>query len=422
MGAINLDNTGSGGAITLSSDGTSLLLGGSAVGGSALELYAENPSSPTANTVTGTNAVAIGGYGAIASGKSSFAVGADTFNRPARAAGGGSIALGGSNASGDDAFAAAIDNNSTSLGARGNNSIAMGWSATAIGSFSVAIGGQNSYAAATRSGAFLGGYADGDTAIAIGNAYASGTDSFAAAIDNNTSTYGATGANSVALGRLAKATGAYSIAISSNTYSGSATASGSGAVAIGDGPTASGIGSTAIGRGCTASGTNAIAIGRSAQATAETAVAIGYTAYSDVKGGIAFAGAGYFGSAQGDAQGRMYILRVQTTDATATELGESSARIKVPTNGAVVFDGLITGLESGVNSYAGWKIEGMIVNDAGTTTLVNSAITVIHNTPSWGLALTADNTNNRLAITVTGEASHNIRWVANIRTVETIYA
>jgi hypothetical protein len=57
-----------------------------------------------------------------------------------------------------------------------------------------------------------------------------------------------------------------------------------------------------------------------------------------------------------------------------------------------------------------------------TTTLVNSAITVIHNTPSWGLALTADNTNNRLAITVTGEASHNIRWVANIRTVETIYA
>ena len=33
MGSINLDNTGSGGAITLSSDGTSLLLDGSAVGG-----------------------------------------------------------------------------------------------------------------------------------------------------------------------------------------------------------------------------------------------------------------------------------------------------------------------------------------------------------------------------------------------------
>ena len=39
MGAINLDNTGSGGAVTLSSDGTNLLLGGSAVGGGAVLCY-----------------------------------------------------------------------------------------------------------------------------------------------------------------------------------------------------------------------------------------------------------------------------------------------------------------------------------------------------------------------------------------------
>ena len=62
MGSVNIDNTGSGADVTLSSDGTDLLLDGTAIGGggTALELYAENPSSPTAPSATGTNAVAIG--------------------------------------------------------------------------------------------------------------------------------------------------------------------------------------------------------------------------------------------------------------------------------------------------------------------------------------------------------------------------
>jgi hypothetical protein len=421
MGEINLDNTGSGSSVTLSSDGTSLLLDGTAIGGGGgADLYAANESSPTSQpSATGTNAIAIG-EASVSAGTRGIAINIGDTSYGALSGTTNPIAIG------YQARVRANVQNSLAIGTSTdvNNaySTAVGYNAHAFGSNAQAFG---SSAYAANDGALaLGHNAQAGTrrAVSLGNSRANGEDSFAAVITNNTTTYGATGASSVAIGYQAKATGAKSVAISSNTYSGSATASGGGAVAIGDGPTASGIGSTSIGRGCTASGTNAIAMGRSAQATAEAAVAIGYPAYSDVKGGIAFAGSGYFGSALGDAQGRMYILRVQTTDATATELAESSARIKVPTNGAVVFDGLITGLESGVNSYAGWKIEGMIVNDAGTTTLVNSAITTIHNTPNWGLALTADNTNNRLAITVTGEASHNIRWVANIRTVETIYA
>ena len=62
------------------------------------------------------------------------------------------------------------------------------------------------------------------------------------------------------------------------------------------------------------------------------------------------------------------------------------------------------------------------MNDGGTTTLANSATTVIQNSSGWGMALSADNTNNALAITCTGEASHNIRWVANIRTTECTFA
>ena len=49
MGAINVDNTGSGGAITLSSDGTNLLPGGTAVGGDlALSRETASGHTPTA--------------------------------------------------------------------------------------------------------------------------------------------------------------------------------------------------------------------------------------------------------------------------------------------------------------------------------------------------------------------------------------
>jgi hypothetical protein len=79
-------------------------------------------------------------------------------------------------------------------------------------------------------------------------------------------------------------------------------------------------------------------------------------------------------------------------------------------------------MQNGAQAFASFRIEGLLVNDGGTTTVANSAITVIDNQSSWGLTLTADNTNKCLAITFTGEAGHNIRTVANIRTSEVTYA
>ena len=57
-------------------------------GGTALELYAENPVTPTAPTATATNSAAIGS-GADATGNNSFAIGTNTT-----ASGGGSLAIG----------------------------------------------------------------------------------------------------------------------------------------------------------------------------------------------------------------------------------------------------------------------------------------------------------------------------------------
>jgi hypothetical protein len=59
---------------------------------------------------------------------------------------------------------------------------------------------------------------------------------------------------------------------------------------------------------------------------------------------------------------------------------------------------------------------------AGTTVLVNSATTVLDNTPAWGMALSADTTNGGFKIEVTGAAATNIRWVATINTSEVTYA
>ena len=76
-------------------------------------------------------------------------------------------------------------------------------------------------------------------------------------------------------------------------------------------------------------------------------------------------------------------------------------------------------------SCAAFKIEGLLVRGSGvaTVSLVNSAITVIDNTPAWGgVSLSAETTYGGLKINVTGAASTNIRWVCTLDTAEVTYA
>ena len=414
MGKIEIDHTGSGGGITLSSDGTDLLLDGTAVGGSALELYAENPSSPTAPSATGTNAVAIGS-GAVSSGS-------------------GSVALGLSHASGLSSFAAANNYNNTSFGAIGAYSVALGNFAKASTTSSVAIGqgaqstgnaavtisaatsGLNgaSGAVATAIGgnsSGSGSNATGTAAMALGGSYASGASSFAAAIDNNTSSYGATGANSVAMGYQAKATAEYSVSFGPSN---NVTAAYSGA--YGRGNTVSGGGTGyAFGSENTVSSGSAFAFGSKASAATNK---------------FAFSTSRF--SSNGDAQEGKYILRSDTTNATSEALTTNNGtpfsdnQVILPNNSAYAFHGTIVARQKAGDgtASAAWKVEGLIRREgsAGTTVLVNSATTVLDNTPSWGMALSADTTNGGLAITVTGAASTNIRWVATIHTSEVTYA
>jgi len=269
---------------------------------------------------------------------------------------------------------------------------------TAAASYSIAMGYQ---ALVNTNGAYslaLGydSYTNGSRAVAIGDSYSAGTASVAIGIASGSTSYGATGNYSLAMGQLAKSVGANS-------------------VAIGQFNTTNATFSSAIG-----------GAGNVTQNTASYSFVSGQSAKSTIVGQKVHA-AGAF-AASGDAQGSVFILRADTTDATATVLttnnasGSTNNQIVAASDTCISFDGTITAMQNGAQAYASWRIEGLLVNDGGTTTLANSATTVISNSSSWGMALSADNTNNALAITCTGEAAHNIRWVANIRTSEVTYA
>jgi len=275
---------------------------------------------------------------------------------------------------------------------------------SATGANAIAIGDSTSSAGARSFGAGDGAIigSSGTSAIALGTSYANGTDSFAAAIGNSSVSLGATGSQSIAIGYYAKASGGnHPLALGGNT-----SATSSYAAAIGGGNTGN-------------------------EASEQGAFAFGRRAKSNIRGKYAFANNGF--SAAGDGQAGMYILLADTTDATATVLttdnstaGYTDQIILRNDNSAFAFHGTIVARESATDGTdcAAWKIEGLIRREAnaGTTTLVNSATTVLDNTPSWGMALSADTTNGGLKIEVTGAASTNIRWVANISTSEVTYA
>lgn len=290
------------------------------------------------------------------------------------------------------------------------NAIAIGNNSNADGVGSVCIFGAGSVgASAANYGTAIGGNSSGSGSkalgsgsTALGGSYASGDDSFAAAVTNSASTYGATGGNSIAIGRLAKASGPQSIVLS---HAGGV-ASGAGSVAIGGysgnlGPTAS----------------------------AQQSMAVGSGAVAAINGKYAYA-TRFFG-AVGDAQHGCLVLRNSSTSTTpitlVTDAGTAGVlnQVILPNNSAYTFSGLIVARQqaSAGTSSAAWEIKGLIQREgsAGTTVLVNSIITVIDNTPGWALSLTANTTHGGLSITAIGAAATNIRWVATIHTSEVTY-
>lgn len=303
--------------------------------------------------------------------------------------------------------------------ASGNASIAIGQDCVASGSASVAIGdgadatSSNSVAIGQSSAGQAAQAVTGSGAMALGGSYASGTDSFAAAVANNTSSYGALQANAVAIGQSAKcnANSALSLGYFSN---------------------ATGSYSVAIGYGATASGGYSIAISGdySSSASATGAVALGTAVVANTVGKYAYSG-GLLGGV-GSSQTGTFVLGVTTSSATATVLATNGSaagalnQVIIPNNSAYAFSGIIVARRraSFGTESAAWKVEGLIRREgtAASTTLEASTVNAISNVPGWTFALSADTTNGGLAVTATGSATASIRWVATIQTSEVTYA
>jgi hypothetical protein len=137
--------------------------------------------------------------------------------------------------------------------------------------------------------------------------------------------------------------------------------------------------------------------------------------------------------AQGITQAAMVVLARQTTDATATVLCSDSGaasttnQVILPNNSAYYFRGTVVAGVTGAGNTSSWSFEGTIKRgaNAASTALVGTPVLNLIGQDSgasaWVVALTADTTNGGLAVTVTGQASTTIRWVAKIETTEMTY-
>jgi len=463
MGKIELDHTGSGSGITLSSDGTDLLLDGTAIGGGG-------GSTITVDSKTAGYTIVSGDAGKLIS----FSGGSLTASLTAAATLGNGfyVYIENNAANGQNTYVVTIDPNASETidgrssillrqgqrilivcdgsewktvadfnraiatnatadffnlpQATGDESVAIGLGAIASNTNTTAIGtnaeATGSYATsfgtgpeATAFASLAAGYnsvSSGSQSIALGVSRASGDDSLAAAITNNTSSYGATGANSIAIGYRAKATDSRAVVIGGSTN----TAAGPDSIVLGGQKNTAG----------TFSDGSAIASGYDSHAYGEYSIALGNRGRAlqlhKYAHGVYPVGSQY---------GRL-ILKAETTDATATAFKSGGIAVSndnqliLPDNSAFAFHGTIVARQqaSAGTASAAWKVEGLIRREgsAGTTVLVNSATTVLDNTPSWGLTLSADTTNGGLKIEATGAASTNIRWVATIHTSEVTYA
>lgn len=388
----------------LTTDGSGAVSWATAGGGSP-DLYAENyDGTSTAPSATGANAIALG-YGSVASGSRSL------------------VLLQNGTASGNRALSAGFSST-----ASGSNSVAFGSSAVASGVSSYALGSATDSTHLYSVALGYSSQAVADYSIALGRSYVSGQEGFAAQIANNTTSYGASGANSVAIGWQTKATGANAIAIGRNN-----TSSDSNSIALGNGANAGASASISI---LGSSVQNAYSFGYGAESTGyaghDRSMMLGRGAKSRVKGGVHFGG--YNGLGAGRNQSGIYIVSLQSTDATPTALTTTNTtastdnQVILPEDAAYAFQGTIvvrqnqSGTNAGTDSAA-WKVEGLIRREstASTTVLVSSTVTAISNTPSWGLALSADTTNGGLKIEATGQASRNLRWVGTIYTTEVLH-
>lgn len=189
--------------------------------------------------------------------------------------------------------------------------------------------------------------------------------------------------------------------------------------------------------GGTGDGAYCIAIGSSSRVgdtgytnNIAASIAMGRQALANMSGMFSLGIGGQF-STSGDKQIAFLAYHATSTAGTAVEIGASAdgnatttptARIILSNDTSYIFDCDIIARNTATDTESkAWNLKFAIRRgtNAASTALIGTATTTIigedTGTSAWAVAVTADTTNGRPNISVTGEASKTIRWVANIR-------
>lgn len=131
---------------------------------------------------------------------------------------------------------------------------------------------------------------------------------------------------------------------------------------------------------------------------------------------------GIFNNA-GDAQTSVLVARRITTNATPAPLFLNGADIKlmIADDTTWAFTVVVVARRTDANNEsAAYRFEGCVDRNAGTTALVGTVTktVVAEDSAGWDCNVTADDTNDALVITATGEAGKTIQWVARVELVE----
>ena len=116
-----------------------------------------------------------------------------------------------------------------------------------------------------------------------------------------------------------------------------------------------------------------------------------------------------------------YVLYGTTNNATQTELflDSSNTRVTLNDNTTMMFEVTIVGRNSTADKHVAIKVEGVADRTSSSTALVTttSQTTYAQDSNSWAVVVEADDTNDTIAIKVTGESSETIKWTAFVKTI-----
>ena len=117
---------------------------------------------------------------------------------------------------------------------------------------------------------------------------------------------------------------------------------------------------------------------------------------------------------------KLHVLYNTTTDNTPTELFSdgASTRITLTDDTTMMFEADIVGRESTGTDHCAFRLQGVIDKTNATTVVINTVNeTVVAQTDAtWVVSVTADDINDAIAVTVTGN-NDTIRWTGFVKTV-----